>query len=71
MHIINDVNLYLSLTCRVGQNHKYTVYIRYFWQGNHQCIYYKYGQPYLPVNEQLGLASKSGDEVFQELHRDQ
>jgi len=30
---------------RVGQNHKFTVYIRYFWQGNHQiyghiqCIY--------------------------------
>jgi hypothetical protein len=22
--------------CRVGQNHLYTVYIRYFWQGNHQ-----------------------------------
>jgi hypothetical protein len=21
---------------RVGQNHVYTVYIRYFWQGNHQ-----------------------------------
>jgi hypothetical protein len=21
---------------RVGQNHKYTVYIRYCWQGNHQ-----------------------------------
>ena len=31
--------------CRVGQNHIYTVYIRYFWQENHQiydhirCIY--------------------------------
>jgi len=30
---------------RVGQNHIYTVHIRYFWQGNHQiyghirCIY--------------------------------
>ena len=30
---------------RVGQNHIYTVYVRYFWQGNHQiyghmrCIY--------------------------------
>jgi len=22
--------------CRVGQNHTYTVYKRYFWQGNHQ-----------------------------------
>jgi hypothetical protein len=31
--------------CSVGQNHIYTVYIRYFWQENHQiygrirCIY--------------------------------
>ena len=31
--------------CRVGQNHTYTVYIRCFWQKNHQiyghirCIY--------------------------------
>jgi len=31
--------------CRVGQNHIYTVYIRYYWQGNHEiyghirCIY--------------------------------
>jgi len=31
--------------CRVGQNHIYTVYIRYFWQGNYEiyghirCIY--------------------------------
>jgi len=30
---------------RVGQNHTYTVYVRYLWQGNHQlyvhirCIY--------------------------------
>ena len=34
-----------SLTSRVGQNNIYTVYIRYFWQGNHRiyghirCIY--------------------------------
>ena len=34
--------------CRVGQNHIYTVYIRYFWQGNHKtyqniwCIYGAY-----------------------------
>jgi len=34
-----------SSMCRVGQNHIYTVYIRYCWQGNHQiygqirCIY--------------------------------
>jgi len=32
-------------TIRIGQNHIYTVYIRYFWQGNHRiyghirCIY--------------------------------
>jgi len=37
-------SIYLCM-CRVGQNHIYTVYIRYFWQGNHQiyghiqCIY--------------------------------
>jgi len=35
----------LCVIDRVGQNHIYTVYIRYFWQGNHQiyghirCIY--------------------------------
>ena len=35
----------LSGMCRVGQNHIYTVCIRYYWQGNHQiyghirCIY--------------------------------
>ena len=35
--------------CKVGQDHIYTVYIRYFWQGNHQlyglvrCIYTIYG----------------------------
>jgi len=27
-------------TCRVGQNHIYTVYIRYFWQGNRQIYGY-------------------------------
>jgi hypothetical protein len=38
------LNLLLNMS-RVGQNHIYTVYIRYFWQGNHQiyghirCIY--------------------------------
>jgi len=26
----------LLAMCRVDQNHIYTVYIRYFWQGNHQ-----------------------------------
>jgi len=35
----------VGINCRVGQNHIYTVYIRYFWLGNHQiyghirCIY--------------------------------
>jgi hypothetical protein len=34
-----------SHKCRVGQNHTYTVYTWYFWQGNHQiyghirCVY--------------------------------
>ena len=37
--------MYTRIWSRVGQNHIYTVYIRYFWQGNHQlyghtrCIY--------------------------------
>ena len=37
--------IYPRVVSRVGQNHKYTVHIRYFWQGNHQiyghvrCIY--------------------------------
>jgi len=37
--------------CRVGQNHLYTVCIRYFWQGNHQkyghirCIYMVLANP--------------------------
>jgi len=35
----------LKFISKVGQNHIYTVYIRYFWQGNHRiyghirCIY--------------------------------
>ena len=37
--------MWLGFVCRVGQNHIYTVYLRCFWQGNHQiychirCIY--------------------------------
>jgi hypothetical protein len=37
--------LHLCSICRVGQEHIYTVYIRYFWQKHHQihghirCIY--------------------------------
>jgi len=35
----------ILIIARVGQNHIYAVYIRYFWHGNHQiyghirCIY--------------------------------
>jgi len=46
--------VYIRRICRVGQDHIYTVYIRYFWQGNHQiygharCIpVYGSGQPYV------------------------
>jgi len=36
---------YAWYLCRAGQNHIHTVYIRYFWQGNHQlyrCCYDPY-----------------------------
>ena len=41
---------YLWHICRVGHNLTYTVYVRYFWQGNHQiyghirCIYGIFGR---------------------------
>jgi hypothetical protein len=45
-YILKSYILYLKCPiCRVGQNHIYTVYVRYFWQGNYQiyghirCIY--------------------------------
>jgi hypothetical protein len=44
-HAIQTVHLRYIGIFRVGQNHLYTVYIRYFWQGKHQiyghirCIY--------------------------------
>jgi len=44
------------LNYRVGQNHIYTVYIRYFWQGNHQiyghirCIYTVLANPIKLLN---------------------
>jgi len=38
--VTNWYMLLLSHRCRVGQNHIYTVCIRYFWQGNHRI----YGQ---------------------------
>jgi hypothetical protein len=51
------VNLKHSLcVVRVGQNHICTVYIRYFWQGNHQiyghirCIYTVLANPMCRVN---------------------
>jgi len=51
--------------CRVGQNHICTAmaYIRYYWQGNHQCtvIYgvyiYGSGQPHACVKDVLLDAS--------------
>ena len=36
MHIRFLTNVLAGKTSRVGQNHIYTVYIRYFWQENHQ-----------------------------------
>jgi hypothetical protein len=64
------------LTCihmvRIGQNHIYTVYIRYFWQGYHQiyghirCIYtvlanptYGSGQPVLANPTYAALQARS------------
>ena len=47
-------------THSVGQNHIYTVYIRYFWQGNHQlyghtrCIYSVLANP-THTNTQIHL----------------
>jgi hypothetical protein len=44
---------------RVGQNHTYTVHVRYFWQGNHQihghirCIYTVLANP--SVRLRLGI----------------
>ena len=37
--IITCANEHKAVIFRVGQNHIYTVFIRYFWQGIHQ----KYG----------------------------
>jgi hypothetical protein len=52
--------------CRVGQNLIYTVYIRHFWQENHQNIrpytvyIYGSGQPYLSVIPFNFCAMESG-----------
>jgi len=35
-HTVGAVPCMLCRMCRVGQIHIYTVYTRYFWQGNHQ-----------------------------------
>jgi len=46
---------YITYIRRVGQNHIYTVYIRYFWRGNHQihghirCIYTVLANPIYTV----------------------
>jgi len=52
--------------CRVGQNHIYTVYIRYFWQGNHQiyghirCVHTVLANPiYMTVTYESGLLTIS------------
>jgi hypothetical protein len=52
---------------RVGQNHTYTVCIRYFWQGNHQtyghirCIYTDLANPSHIRCNYTDLASPTGD----------
>jgi len=49
---------------RVGQGHIYTVYIRYFWQGNHQiyghirCVYIRFW-PSLSMSEHVKRACPS------------
>jgi len=52
--------------CRAGQNHIYTVYIRYFWQGNHQiyghirCIYTVLANPtYVCLNQLVGTDARN------------
>jgi len=43
--VVHVLLLTHEFMCRVGQNHIYTVYIQYFWQGNDQiyghirCMY--------------------------------
>jgi len=54
--------------CRFGQNHIYTVHIRYFWQGNHQiyghirCIYTVLANPtHVHVHQQRFIRMSSGN----------
>jgi len=50
---------------RVGQNHIYTVYIRYFWQGNHplyvhiRCIYTVLANPTIQCKNKMVQAMKT------------
>ena len=66
--------------CRVGQNHVYSVYIRYFWQGNYQtyghiqCIYTVLANPkHWHVRQSYGRpswqASTSKMVLTSDLHR--
>jgi hypothetical protein len=60
------------LVRRVGQNPIHTVYIRYFWQGNHQiyshirCICIRSGKPYLYVIRQSCSTRETGKVVVPE-----
>ena len=69
---VEEAQMIVSKCCffRVGQNHIYTVFIRYFWQGNHQifghirCIHTVLANPMLFVSgasdivwQQSGLQS--------------
>jgi len=58
-------------TCRVGQNHMNTVYIRYFWQGNHQiyghiwCIYTVLANPTHMHRTRANQALKMVEQVME------
>ena len=60
------------LICRVGQNHIYTVYLRFFWQGNHQiyghirCIYTVLANPRLVAygDKDVGVMSSTAHTVI-------
>ena len=58
--------------CRVDQNHIYTVYIQYFWQGNHQiyghiwCIYTVVANPTYVCEELVEKEDGSGLEDWLE-----
>ena len=67
----------LSSMCRVGQNHIYTVYIRCFWQENHQiyghirCIYTVLANPKhvlcnLQVSPPCALPSKANSTCWKQ-----